>query len=440
MSNPLLPIAFGLVLAVAACGASSRDGGPPVKVSVEAATDGPWRVEYVLARPVERLNLGPALDGFRSSYWRVSAGGAALIEEGGSDWLAASEDGGAFDHVVIEVEPRSAPLAKDYQAFTPMGAGGVLLYTGHFTPKTDDGGLIETRFDIVAPQRGRIAAFDKTARALMDWASPYDLPGFVYIGSAKPAQSDWVSAIVDARAPEWVKRETETLIPPLFAAYAAGLGRDLPARPNLFVAMGDVSIEGQISYRGDALPGQFQATLEGGAWTQDSPEARRVFLYTTAHEAAHLFQLTVQPDETASDFIHEGGADALAAEALVHIGRWTRSDLRTALVEALAECARLTEGRSLIAAEAAEDWRAAYACGHVLTVAAAGREGPAAFWRRLMMRAEGAEGYDTALFLEVARETAGAETADAISSFLRTNEARPDAKLDRIFALSGAEP
>lgn len=430
-------VAFVVCLLLAPIGAGSVERAPAVRVHIEAHANDAWLVEYHLARPAKRLVLGDALDGFRSRYWKVRSGGARLVEEDGRDVLVA-KNGKPFGDLILDVAPLSEPLTKAYQAFTPMGAGGVLLYTGHFTPKTEDGGLIGTHFDIDAPKGAILSAFDETAPSFRDWTSPYDSPAFIYVGPDAPTETEAVSAIVDARAPAWVRAEAGRLVPALFSAYAGGLQRSLPTRPNLFIAVGDVSVEGQISFRGDALPGQFQATLEGGAWTTDKPEVRRTLYFTTAHEAAHLFQLIIDPGEDAPTFIHEGGADALAAEALVKIGLWTRADEVKELAAAKAECAALTESRSLLAAEADEVWRASYACGHVLTVAAAGAAGPAAFWARIMTEAEKSGAYDTALFVRVAHESAGEETANAIETFLRTNEARPDLALDRILALSGA--
>jgi hypothetical protein len=428
-----------LIAPLAGCGRAEPPAGP-ARVIIEASASGPWRIEMRLAKPVDRLNLGKTLDGFRARHWRIVDGEAVLRPADGFDWLEAKRQGRPFDSVAFSVAPRSDPLPKDYQAFTPMGEGGVLIYSGHFMPKTDDGALFDVRFDMVAAKGHVLSAYEQTAPAFKDWASPYGQPAFIYAGPVRPAETEAATTIIDANAPDWVRDEIAALAPALFAAYEQGLGRALPARPNLFLDMGDASVEGELSYRGDALAGQFQATLEGGAWSKESAEARRTLLATTAHEVAHLYQLTAKSRDGAPDFINEGGADALASEALVAIGRWTLADAEDSLAEAAGECARLTEGRSLATTEAASVWRASYACGHVLTVVAAGSAGPAAFWRRLMERADADGGYDLPLFLAVARETAGGDAADAIEAFIRTNEARPDLALERLLVASGRAP
>ena len=108
------------------------------------------------------------------------------------------------------------------------------------------------------------SAFDATAPALKDWKSPHDAPAFVYVGPARPIETDAVSAIVDERAPAWVRAEFARLAPPLFKALADGFGGPLQTRPNLFLTIGELSPEGKLSLRGDALPGQFQETAVGG--------------------------------------------------------------------------------------------------------------------------------------------------------------------------------
>ena len=220
--------------------------------------------------------------------------------------------------------------------------------------------------------------------------------------------------------------------PVIGAALQDLFSRSLPTKPTIFVAMGDLGEEGRLSYSGDALPGQYQMTLAGGAWRQSSPQALAVLRRTTAHEAAHLWQAAARPKfDAVPDWIHEGGADALAAEAMLAAGYWTQADVEADLQKARTECAGALRQASLQKAEAEQRWDAVYACGRVLNVAAAGDEGIAAFWREFVRRSA-RDGYDEAAFLALAEERAGAEMADAMRDLIRVNEARPGLTIDRL--------
>ncbi len=117
--------------------------------------------------------------------------------------------------------------------------------------------------------------------------------------------------------------------------------------------MGDLGEEGRLSYSGDALPGQYQMTLAGGGWKEPSEQALGVLRLATAHEAAHLWQAAARPaSDAVPDWIHEGGADALAAEAMVKAGYWTPEQAEENFTRVKADCARLLEMLSLQRAEA----------------------------------------------------------------------------------------
>ncbi len=424
-----------VVLALLAGSACSRAEVAPsdaqAQVILEARKGDRWRLEYALDQKTARLDLGPSLDGFRHDNWLVESPDLVLQQDGGRDYLAAA-DGSPFNRATLSIAPISNPQVKEYQPFAPMGVSGVLIYTGHIGPWRDEGARMDARFDVIVYEGGVIAAFDQASSTLTNWQSPYDHPAFIYIGPQQPIETDAVVAVIDDRAPEWVRAEFDATVPALFDYFAVAFGWTPEARPNFFLAAGDFFESGRISYRGDALPGQFQATLVGGVWLERSDKAESILRLTTAHEASHLWQLQVGSLNGAPNYIHEGGADALAAEAMTALGLWSDEAADAFLVKARDECAKLTRGRSLRSVETDFDWRPAYACGHVLTVAAAGGAGPAAFWRRLVERARLEGGYGEPLFLSVAEEFSGRKTSEAIAAFVTTNLAKPEAALDSL--------
>jgi hypothetical protein len=335
--------------------------------------------------------------------------------------------------IAFLVDPAPAGLRKDYEPFIAMGDGGVLFYSGHFQPYARNGERQRTALTIIAEECAAVSAFGVTAPQFVRWESPFRHPAFIYVGRQKPIESEALVALADAAAPEWVRGEIGAFAPAIAVALRGLFERALPVKPNIFLTAVDLSEEGRLSYRGDALPGQYQMTLSGAAWRESTPEGLLVLRRSTAHEAAHLWQAAARPNsDAAPEWIHEGGADALAAEALVAAGYWTAAERAQNLERSKAECARFLERLSLQRAEADSRWDAVYACGHVINVAAAGKGGVASFWREFTARAA-ADGYDEAMFVALAEERAGAETAKAIRDLVRINDARSAAAIARLF-------
>lgn len=433
--------AIALLCAAALCAASApARSADPMRISIIARPSGAWLMSYAAATATTRLDLGPTLEGFRARTWSIETAGLSLVSEDGRDFIISSKP---FRRAAIAIN--AAPIAqkdwpvKDYRPIAAMGEAGVLLYTGHFSAY-ENGARLRALYDVKTPQGWSIYAFGRAHAALEGWSSPFAQPAFLYLGPDAP-RVDGPSALIDARAPQWIKQETARLPARATSYFDRALGRSLAAAPDVFVTVGDLSIPGRLSLLGDALPGQFQATLDGDVWRMETPQAGAALRGSIVHEIAHLYQLLAESKPGTPVYIHEGGADALAGEALVAMNLSGPEDRRAGLEAALSECAALTQGVSLksrmAAAQSPEDWRAAYACGHVLNVAAGGRAGPAAFWRAFIERAA-TDLYDEALFFALIEEREGDALAAAIKAFARTNHARPRAELERLLALSGA--
>ncbi|MFZ5619346.1 MAG: hypothetical protein ACOZAA_18700 [Pseudomonadota bacterium] len=428
-----------VLLAVAGC--SRADLAPQAVdgdalVTIEQRRDDPWRVSIELKTPRAVLDLGPSIESYRERHWRLEGESARLVARDGRDFVEATGAGRKFRSLSFLVEPAPVDLRKDYEPFVPMGDGAVLIYSGHFMPFRDAGTRMDAKLTVIAEKGAAVSAFGETAPRFENWESPYRHPAFIYLGSAAPAGE--AISIADKTAPQWIKDEVASFAPAIAEVLTDMLERSLPSSPNIFVVMGDLSEEGRLSYSGDALPGQYQMTLAGGAWKVASPQALGVLRLSTAHEAAHLFQAAARPKSDAvPDWIHEGGAEALAAEAMLAAGYWSAEEAAAHFADAQAECAASLEQLSLQRAEAEARWDAVYSCGRVLNVAAAGKGGVVAFWREFVRRAAN-EGYDEAMFLALAEESAGIEVAGAIRDLIRINDARPDLAIGRMLVAGAA--
>ncbi|MEZ5921595.1 MAG: hypothetical protein R3C60_09630 [Parvularculaceae bacterium] len=425
------------LIALAACARDDESDAPlnVVTITIEASAVGPWRATYELTEGARRLDFGPSRDHYRETWWRVEGNGVRLVTENGRDFVISADGKTPFRNFSVSITPAASARAKSYEPFIGLGAGGQLFYTGHFIPYQERFTRMATHLTVAAPEGAAVTGFGETKPAFTDWESPYRNPAFLYVGKVAPKKSASMELIVDDAAPLWIDEEISEFAPKIAATLAKLLGRDLLTTPDIFLAMGDVSEEGRVAYSGDALPGQYQMTLAGGGWLAENDFARRLLRRSTAHEAAHLWQAAVRPrSDAVPDWIHEGGASALAREALIEAGYWTADDAAADLQRARAECASGLAGASLDRAEAAHDWPTVYACGEIANIAAAGDQGSAAFWREFMSRAASGAGYDEAMFVDLARERGGGAAADAIRELSRINNADAGPVIDRMLA------
>jgi hypothetical protein len=427
---------LSLFLAAACAGEPPRDLPGDARVTLEAGAV--WRATFETKAKTKALDLGPSLEDYRPRHWTPEKG-FEIAQANGRDLLRRA-NAEQFDRAVVDVVPAPANLPKDYEPFILMGDGGAIVYTGAFIPYTNEERM-ETTLTVKAGEGAKVAAFGEAGPEFVDWVSPFRNPAFLYVGpNVAAATPGPVRIIVDATAPDWIKGEVADMAPRLGAAFETLFARALPVTPDIFVAIGNLSEPGRLSYSGDALPGQYQMTLEGGFFAEDSAQARGVIRRQTAHEAAHLWQTATRPrSDAVPAWIHEGAAEALAAEAMVEAGYWSAADAAEELEAARGACIASLAGRSLLAAEAAADWNSVYQCGRILNEAAAGEAGVAAFWRDFIARTA-TTGYDQQAFIALARERAGPATEKAMLDLLRINNAQTEAVIDRILGRAPAAP
>ena len=433
---------IGVLAAVSLAAFATPFGGsgPDLQISIRQADEADLAVIYEWRKPRREIVLDGVAGGYRERRWEIETPGFELRRFVGSDRIVRT-DGKKFSRVELTARPDLIRIEKEYQPVARYGAGGALVFTGHFwpltAPKDEGGGRVNASFDFTPAAGGHVVAFGANEAALADWRSPMAHPAFVYLGPLDPVETDHVMALIDPDAPGWIVDEFNALVPESFDKLAALFGFTPETKPNLFLAAPLGRDESRLSYAGDALPAQFQITLEGAAWKEKSDKARGIFTSATIHEAVHLWQAAARPGpEEAPDWTHEGAADAIAAEVMVALGEWDSAAYAANERAARTECARELDTGSLNGAKARGDFRALYACGHVIALAVSRADGKttADFWRDFIERA-GDDGYSEDMFYDlVADRTGDRDFADALEDFARTPLAEPDRAIDGLFA------
>ncbi len=443
----LLLLGLVAMIALAAFAASTGRGAdaPELRIRVMQAGETNLHVTYEWRKAQREARFLGIDGGYRERRWSVETDGFE-IETGEEFDIIRARDGGKFQSLSIIARPELVRLDKEYQPVSRYGAGGVLIYTGHFWPMAaasarDGDERADATFDFTPAAGGEVVAFGDRAARLENWRSPEAHPAFVYMGPLAPVETDDVMALIDPDAPAWIVDEFNMLVPRAFASLSALFEFQLETKPNLFLSAMLDGGPGRLSYAGDALPAQFQIMLRGGAWTKPNEKARGVFRRSTVHEAVHLWQAAARPaDEGAPEWIHEGAADAIAAEVLVALGAWDAAAFDRNFATARGECAGELEKGALNGASARRDFRALYACGQVIADAVARADGAstASFWRALIRRAR-KDGYTEAMFYALIEDRTGdADFAKAVRHFARTPLAEPQKEIDALLAAARA--
>jgi hypothetical protein len=157
-------------------------------------------------------------------------------------------------------------------------------------------------------------------------------------------------------------------VPEILGRYAEAMGPPPGPKPTILVSWGGPTPE-LMSMGGSVLPGLIAMRYEGEGVLRENPRLRAQGLWFIAHESAHFWLgETIRYQYSRDAWITEGGADLLALRTVADLD--PDYDPRSTLNSAIADCARLSEGRGIASAEQRNEHRAYYACGAVFALVA----------------------------------------------------------------------
>jgi hypothetical protein len=391
-----------------------------------------WRLEYRLDAPARSLRFTRSLGGYRDGAWRP-ADKAFVISADGSSIRRA--DGRPFQSVAYDVDAKSLGVTSNYEPVLRFSDGGMLLYTGYYFACADAPCTASASWRIsVDPMRRKRATRGAPASPGTLQFSDKGDGSYVYVGSAKPVETASYMALVDPALPAGVVRSMNDSLPRVMDYYRKRLGR-LPRKPAFFVSLGAARSAGGYESRGSALPDQVSIHLAGPRWSQDRGAVEPGFLpWYFAHEAAHLHQRIedrpIADDFMAEGWIHEGGAEALAALTVSEVEPSLKGYVEKRIAQAAQDCDEALRdlGAPLNASidhGASDNY---YVCGLAMQMAvdrdvraaSSGRRDLFHVWRAFLDATGRGESWNEATFLRAARaQGAREDTLQLVSSLAR---------------------
>ncbi|KQV55562.1 hypothetical protein [Duganella sp. Root336D2] len=344
-----------LMLCFAPLGQADAQPGLAVAVNVRHVAKDLWRVDYRFAQPVTALKLY-SIGEFRKREWKVLTPGMGMAS--GPDFDVMASKGKPFKAASVQIRTFDGWSPKEYVSFARFGDGGTAVYLGHLQGEVEQGKkTLSMRTDftlsglaqenVIAPPPNRLA--------------PGGRRGYAYFGPAQAVLAGAAKVLFDPGTPQWLRETILDVGAKTSGYYEKAYQRQLKDELLIMVSVGNLESPG-FSMKGGAIQGAGQVSyrLEGKQVQLDHPKLREYASKTVAHEMAHIWQLAISRggigDEQAQ-WIHEGGAEAMALDALLQTGAWSEETALAYRAKQAATCEKL--------GGAVDTFDGIYACGLV---------------------------------------------------------------------------
>lgn len=375
---------------------------PQATIEVRHVDADTWRVEYRFPQAVSAINLA-AVGDYRQKAWTVRTPGMSLKSGAGVDVISAQ--GKPFKSASIEIKAYDGRPPKAYAPFNRFSDGGTLFFLGHL-----QGEVLRAKQPRTMRADIRLAGLpqENVIAPAQNRQQPGGERGYAYFGPAQAVQAGTVKVLVDPKTPDWARETVLDTGAKVAQYYEKAYQRPLKEELFITVSIGGGDKPG-LSLNGGAVLGQLAYHFSGTQLAGDHPKKRELLVRLVAHEMAHVWQLnTARGGAGEKDpWIHEGGADAMALDALLQTGAASAESVGAYRAAQAAACEKL--GKSV------ETYNGIYACGLVrfdqLGV------GIVPLWRGLMEATEAkGEVYSEQMVTDVAGRLRGAEAASTATA------------------------
>ena len=363
---------FFVVLAGCVAPMSASDNPRPMTLELNRSNDLQIAAAYRFAEPTQALHFPRELGGYRINSWRPKGNGFRWVIEGEGERLERV-DGRFFENVTFTIPIDYRDLPKSYAPFSPFSEGSTLIHSGQFhaclTAPCED----PEPLPITIEARGATIGVEGRRTLGRDQFVSQDDGTSIFVGTLEPVEADGFVAVIDPGLPPGLRRNLDRSLPQAMDYFASFYGL-LSFTPELYVSIDDKREKlGKTSTQGGTLPNQVFMHFDSENSREQLATGNPLWLeWFFAHEAAHLFQQDKAGGRAGDDgaaWIHEGGADAMAALAIARRGAGERSYAQKRLEEAQAACVKGLATSPLNQATEEGKFDLHYQCGLVVWLA-----------------------------------------------------------------------
>ena len=324
--------------------------GIAVTIDVRHVAADTWRVQYRFAKPVTALELH-AVGDFRQQAWKLLTPGLRLASQGDTDLILAG--GKPFQAVSVEITTYDGVPQKAYEPFNRFSDGGRTFFLGHLQGDALKG---KQAFAMLADIRLTGLPDENVVAPPRHKQIPGGPRGYAYFGKGNIVHADGARFVSDPRTPDWARDTIVEVGAKTARYYQQAYQRTLQDPLFIMVSMAGFETPG-ISMKGGAVMGQLSYRLDGKQMLGDHPKKRELLSRMVAHEMAHVWQMELKRGGVgeADPWIHEGGAEAMALDAVLQTGIMSKDSVAAYRAEKHAVCDKL--GQSV------DSYEGIYACG-----------------------------------------------------------------------------
>jgi hypothetical protein len=350
----LIGLCAGFLMLCLAHAHAGEKAGVAVTIDVRHVSADLWRVDYRFARPVTALKFD-VVGEYRQRAWKILTPGLGLRTDAESNIIESAKRR-AFTEASVEIKTYTPFAPKDYTSFNRFSDGGRAIYLGHLQGDVEQGKNMVPMFasfrftgmnkeNVITPPANRLA--------------PDGSRGYAYFGPAQAVAAGAAKIVMDPQTPQWLRETILETGAKTSTYYEKAYQRQLKDELLIMVSVDNFESPG-FSMKGGAIMGQGQVAyrVEGKLLLTDHPKLREYAAHNVAHEMAHVWQMAVTRGgmgENEGPWIHEGGAEAMALDALLQTGVWNEESVGAYRAKQAAKCEAL--------GGAVDTYDGIYACG-----------------------------------------------------------------------------
>lgn len=361
-------------LALAGCVTDAALPVPPQPLTLDLTSSSNRQVtaDYRFREPTKALHFPQELGGYRAEVWQIADPSFRWVKEGVGESVERI-DRQPFRRVSFTIAIDYRALPKSYAPFSPFSDGSALVHSGQFHACVAVPCELPEPLPIRIKAQGATIGVEGRRTQAREHFVSRDEGTNIFIGTLEPVEADDFVAIIDPGLPVAVREHLDRSLPAAIQDFAAIYG-PLSFKPELYVSIDDAPEKaGRISTQGGTLPKQVFMHFDGENAKERVGAGNTMWLdWFFAHEAAHLFQQDKSGKLAGDDraaWMHEGGAEAMAALAMVRRGSAERDYVLSRVEEAERACAGGLATTPLSRASADGQFDLHYSCGLIIWLA-----------------------------------------------------------------------
>jgi hypothetical protein len=312
-----------------------------------------WIAKYDFSEPITALKFSKVGD-YRQRAWKPISPSISVHQENEHELFVSSKP---LKSLSIEISAYDQFELNNYAPNIRFSNGGANIYMGFFHGKVLQD-QSERNVEMSTHLQG-LAGENVIATPKFENSDKGDY-AYAYFGPQQPVLNHPLKMIIDPALPSWIRDLLIDVSTKSAQYFETSYQRKLSRSLSLTAAASGFETKG-FSLKGGASNGQINYQLSGKTVLSEDPIIRakmtKLIQLLAAHEMAHIWQNDVKQGGIGTNvpWIHEGGAEAMGADALLKTGLWNKNDFDSFIADRKQECEQLNDAKTA--------YRYSYACG-----------------------------------------------------------------------------